>query len=128
MAQGTAYAALRTGGKEPLDISNIAELCQQKLDQVSDELRRRSQAHMTDVVIQLPKFTEENGQWRLDGEIGDGKIYEIAFDGTDAHAEIIEKHTGLTFLGDSTNEYNAEIPCHMSGKMTKRRVILAKTY
>ena len=42
--------------------------------------------------------------------------------------EIIEKHTGLTFLGDSTNEYNAEKPCHMSGKMTKRRVILAKTY
>ncbi|MDP7373370.1 MAG: hypothetical protein QF588_05745, partial [Candidatus Poseidoniaceae archaeon] len=84
--------------------------------------------HMTDVVIQLPKFTEENGQWRLDGEIEDGKIYEIAFDGTDAHAEIIEKHTGLTFLGDSTNEYNAEKPCHMSGKMTKRRVILAKTY
>ena len=128
MAQGTAYAALRTGGKEPLEISNIAELCQQKLDQVSDELRRRSHAHMTDVVVQLPNFTEENGQWKLDGEIEDGKIYEIAFDGTDAHAEIIEKHTGLTFLGDSTNEYNAEIPCHMSGKMTKRRVILAKTY
>ena len=88
-----------------------------------------AQAHMTDVVIQLPKFTEENGQWKLDGEIEDGKIYEIAFDGTDAHAEIIEKHTGLTFLGDSTNEYNAEktVP-HEWEKQTKRRVILAKTY
>jgi hypothetical protein len=52
----------------------------------------------------------------------------MAFDGNDAHAEVIEKLTGLTFLGDSTNEYPQERPCHMTGKMTKRRVILAKTY
>ena len=83
---------------------------------------------MTDVVIKLPKFTEHSGKWTVNGEIEDGKIYEIAFDGSDADAEIIEKHTGLTFLGDSTEEYESEKPCHMSGKMTKRRVILAKTY
>ena len=44
------------------------------------------------------------------------------------HAEVIEKKTGLTFLGDATDDYDAEVPCHMTGKMTKRRVILAKTY
>ena len=43
-------------------------------------------------------------------------------------AEVIEKLTGLTFLGDSIDDYAQEKACHMTGKMTKRRVILAKTY
>ena len=60
--------------------------------------------------------------------VEEGKIYELAFDGTDAHAEKIEKTTGLSFLGDATEPYNEERPCFMSGKMTKRRVLLAKTY
>ena len=64
----------------------------------------------------------------MKGEINDGKIYQMPFEGTDAHAEIIEKATGLTFLGDATEDYDTELPCHMTGKMTKRRVILAKTY
>ena len=61
-------------------------------------------------------------------DVEDGKIYEMAFDGTDAHAETIERSTGLSFLGDSTDPYGEEKPCFMSGKMTTRRVILAKTY
>ena len=85
----TAYAALRTGGKEPLDIENIVELCREKLKEIADELRRRSSAHMDDVMASLPKFVS---RWKLKlmGEIVDGKIYEMPFDGTDAHAEIIE--------------------------------------
>ena len=128
MAQGTVFAALRTGGKEPLDVNNIAELCHSKLSEISNELRKRSMEHMTDVVIGLPDFENNDGHWTMKGEIIDGKIYEMPFEGTDAHAEIIEKQTGLTFLGDSVDEYESPIPCHMTGKMTKRRVILAKTY
>ena len=128
IAQGTAFAALRTGGKEPLAMDSIAELCREKLSEISSELRKRSAAHMDGVVNELPKFTEESGTWSMDGEVKDGKIYQMPFEGTDAHAEIIEKATGLTFLGDSTDDYNTELPCHMTGKMTKRRVILAKTY
>ena len=128
MAQGTAFAALRTGGKEPLDVNKIAELCHAKLSEISDELRKRSMEHMTDVMIRLPDFENNDGQWIMKGEIKDGKIYEMPFEGTDAHAEIIEKQTGLTFLGDSVDEYESPTPCHLTGKMTKRRVILAKTY
>ena len=128
MAQGTVFAALRTGGKEPLDVNNIAELCQSKLSEISNELRKRSMEHMTDVMVRLPDFENNDGHWTIKGEIIDGKIYEMPFEGTDAHAEIIEKQTGLTFLGDSVDEYESLIPCHMTGKMTKRRVILAKTY
>lgn len=128
MAQGTAYAALRTGGNEPLAIDNIVALCQEKLDQISEELRNRSLQHMNNVMVELPNFVENSGSWEMQGEIIDGKIYEMAFDGTDAHAEVIERHTGLTFLGDATDEYESSKPCHMTGKMTKRKVILAKTY
>mgnify|MGYP001288166357 CR=1 FL=1 len=59
---------------------------------------------------------------------GQGKVETTTFDGNDAHAEVIEKLTGLTFLGDSTDDYSHEKQCHMTSKMTKRRVILAKTY
>jgi len=128
MAQGTAFAALRTGGKEALSIDIIVELCKQKLDDVANELRKRSHVHMNDVMLPLPEFVENEGEWTMNGDILDGKIYEMPFDGNDAHAEVIEKLTGLTFLGDSIDEYGHEKPCHMTGKMTKRRVILAKTY
>ena len=114
----SAFAARRTGGKEPLPLDNIVHECNRVLSEISDELRSRAAAHSENVVIPLTDL--EN--------VEDGKIYEMAFDGTDAHAETIERTTGLSFLGDSTDEYGEEKPCFMSGKMTTRRVILAKTY
>ncbi|MDA8790608.1 proline--tRNA ligase [Candidatus Poseidoniaceae archaeon] len=128
IAQGTAFAARRTGGKEPIPMEDLSKACKTILDEIAEELRKRSSAHMSDVVQPLPIFTEQDGTWVMNGEIEEGKIYEIPFDGTDAHAEAIERTTSLTFLGDSTDEYETEQPCHMSGKMTRRRVILAKTY
>ena len=114
----TAFAARRTGGKEPLSMDNIVAECNRVLDEISDELRNRSKAHTENILIPLTDL--ENVQ--------DGKIYELAFDGTDAHAETIERTTGLSFLGDATEPYENERPCFMSGKPTTRKVILAKTY
>jgi len=114
----SAFAARRTGGKEPLPLDNIVNECNRVLEEIADELRTRAAAHTENVVIPLTDL--EN--------VEDGKIYEMAFDGTDAHAETIERTTGLSFLGDSTDSYGEEKPCFMSGKMTTRRVILAKTY
>ena len=51
----------------------------------------------------------------------------MAFDGSDAHAEVIERLTGLTFLGDATEEIQKLIVTCLR-KPTKRKVILAKTY
>ena len=114
----SAFAARRTGGKEPLPLDNIVNECNRVLAEIADELRTRAAAHTENVVIPLTDL--EN--------VEDGKIYEMAFDGTDAHADTIERTTGLSFLGDSTDSYGEEKPCFMSGKMTTRRVILAKTY
>ena len=115
---GTAFAARRTGGKEPLPLDNIVGECRRVLVEIADELRSRAKSHTENVVLPLASLDD----------IDEGKIYEIPFDGTDAHAETIEKKTGLSFLGDSTNPYSSEMPCFMSGKLTRRRVILAKTY
>jgi prolyl-tRNA synthetase len=128
ISQGTAFAARRTGGKEPIPMDDLPNACLAILDEIAVELRKRSSAHMEDVIQPLPPFSEIDGTWVMEGEIEDGKIYQIPFDGTDAHAEAIERATSLTFLGDSTDEFAEERPCHMSGKMTRRRVILAKTY
>ena len=114
----SAFAARRTGGKEPLPLDNILQECNRVLSEISDELRTRAAAHTENVVIPLTDLES----------VEDGKIYEVPFDGTDAHAETIERTTGLSFLGDSTDAYGEEKPCFMSGKMTTRRVILAKTY
>jgi len=114
----TAFAARRTGGKEPLPLDSIAEECKRVLNEISAELRKRAAAHTENVVVPLTDLND----------VEDGKIYEMAFDGTDAHAETIERATGLSFLGDSTTPYDEKQPCFMSGKMTTRRVILAKTY
>ena len=58
----------------------------------------------------------KDGQWSMDGEVSDGHIYELAFDGSDARAEVIERTTGLSFLGDATDPYDSERPCHMTGE------------
>ena len=118
MENNTAFAARRTGGKEPLSMDNIVDECNRVLSEISDELRLRASAHSDNVVIPLTSLDD----------VEDGKIYEMAFDGTDSHAETIERTTGLSFLGDATEPYEDEKACFMSGKMTTRRVLLAKTY
>jgi hypothetical protein len=80
------------------------------------------------VVQPLPPMVNEGGAWRLDGEVKDGHIYELAFNGSDAHAEAIERATGMSFLGDATDPYESERACHMTGEPTTRRVLLAKSY
>jgi hypothetical protein len=64
----------------------------------------------------------------LDTELKDGIIYEIAFDGSDADAEVLEKTTGLTILGDCITPFEQEKPCIISGKMTTKRNHLARMY
>ena len=118
MENNTAFAARRTGGKEPLSMDNIVDECNRVLSEISDELRLRASAHTDNVVIPLTSLDD----------VEDGKIYEMAFDGTDSHAETIERTTGLSFLGDATEPYEDEKACFMSGNMTTRRVLLAKTY
>ncbi|MDP6869703.1 MAG: His/Gly/Thr/Pro-type tRNA ligase C-terminal domain-containing protein [Candidatus Poseidoniaceae archaeon] len=114
----SVYAALRTGGKRPLTMENIVENCTEVLSEISEVLRLRASEHCNNIIQTI---TDLNS-------IEDGKIYEMAFDGTDSHAETIERTTGLSFLGDATEPYAEERKCFMSGKPTTRKVLLSKSY
>ena len=75
-----------------------------------------------------PSFSVDGDKLVFDESINTDQVYEMAFEGNDAEAEIIEKSTGLTFLGNSTNTYSEPKNCVISGKSTRNRVYLARTY
>ena len=64
----------------------------------------------------------------LETNLEDGFVYEMPFEGNDAEAELIEKETGFSFLGESTTPYSKERKCLVTGKHTTNRIFLAKTY
>ena len=76
----------------------------------------------------LPKFTVDGDNLVFDEPIDSSYVYEMAFKGNDAEAQMIEENTGLVFLGNSTSKYSKPKTCVMSGKPTHNRVYLAKTY
>ena len=77
--------------------------------------------------ILLPQIRNGN-KLNFNETIQNDKVYEFAFAGNDAEAEMIEKSTGLSFLGDSTKSYDDEQPCVITGTLTTRRIYLAKAY
>jgi len=128
LKNASVFSAKRTGGKQPIPIDNLIQGTIDALDEVSTELRSRSNQHLEDVIQPLPEFTKQEEGWQMNGEVIDGHIYEIPFAGSDAEAEAIERATSLGFLGDATEPYPNPRPCHMSGEMTTRRVLLSKSY
>ena len=73
---------------------------------------------MNDVMVQLPEFVESDGNWdKVVGDIIDGKIYEMAFNGNDAHGGYREINWSYIFRRFN-HEYPQERPCLMTGKMT----------
>ncbi|MDP6889153.1 MAG: His/Gly/Thr/Pro-type tRNA ligase C-terminal domain-containing protein [Candidatus Thalassarchaeaceae archaeon] len=116
---GNAFAARRTGGKEPIPLDDISNSVQQQLSLIGDELSNRSHSHVIHCVNRLNS---------LDQEIVDGQIYEIAFDGTDADAELLEKTTGLAMLGEALTPYETEQVCIITGKPTTRKQHIARMY
>ena len=61
-------------------------------------------------------------------KLEEGFVYEMAFEGNDAEAEMIEKETGFSLLGESTRPFSKKRKCMITGKTTHSRVFLAKTY
>ena len=76
----------------------------------------------------MPNLKITGSNISLEEDLEDGYVYEMAFNGNDAEAEMIEKETGFSFLGESTSPYSKERECIVSGKPTNKRVFIAKTY
>jgi len=122
--QGSVFAARRTGGKSPIPMDDLENGVRNTLNVIADELRTRAAAHVDEIVQPLPALTESG----LATPVEEGRIYELAFDGSDADAERLERATGLGFLGDATDPYEEARPCHASGKPTTRRVLMSRSY
>ncbi|MDB4602557.1 proline--tRNA ligase [Euryarchaeota archaeon] len=120
--------SLRTGGKIEVDLENLSETINQHLDDISETLLDRSSNNISELVQKFPGISSSDSGWKLNSPIEDGIVYELAFDGNDADAEVLEKITGLALLGDCVEPYSESIPCAVTGKLTTRKQHLARMY
>tara|TARA_B100001173_G_scaffold243616_1_gene213679 strand:+ start:31 stop:1119 length:1089 start_codon:yes stop_codon:yes gene_type:complete len=128
LKSGQFVLTKRTGGKESHNVNHLLTVVSDSLEAIEFELRSRAQIHMENLVLDFPGLRKSNKGWELINPIEDGKVYEFAFDGNDSDAEILEKATGLTFLGDCNVPYNEPKPCVITGRMTTRKQHIAKMY
>ena len=128
LANNSVMCAKRTGEKTSQALDNIVETINNQLELIGDEMMSNSLEHFNSHIQKLPNFTVDGNKLIFDTPIQTDMVYEFAFAGNDAEAEMIEKSTDLSFLGDSTKLYDKEIPCVMTGTPTNRRIYLSKTY
>lgn len=128
LANDSFMFARRTGGKESHPLSNLVSAVNNELNTIGEEMSKSSRKHFRSSIKILPNFTVDGDNLVFDEPVESGHVYEMAFKGNDAEAQMIEESTGLVFLGNSTSKYSKPKTCAMSGKPTHNRVYLAKTY
>ena len=128
LANNSVMCARRTGGKKSYPLENLVDTVRSELKTISSEMNKQSSNYFNSRIKPLPNFKREGSTLVFDQDIEKGIVYEMAFNGNDAEAELIEKNTNLSFLGDSTTSFDSDVQCCITGKKTKRRVFLAKTY
>ena len=128
LKSGQFVLSMRTGGKASHDVNDLLNVISDSLDSTESELRNRAAVHMENLVLDFPGIEQSSDGWKLTKPLQDGKVYQLAFDGNDSDAEILEKATGLTFLGDCIDSYSEPQPCAVTGRMTTRKQHLARMY
>ena len=128
LANNSVMCARRTGGKNSHSLENLVATVREELDIIGKEMDEGSTDHFNSHIKNLPSFSNDGDKLVFDEPIQSGNVYEMAFEGNDAEAEMIEKSTGLTFLGNSTSTYSEAKSCIITGKSTHNRVYLARTY
>ena len=121
---GTEYWFL----KHKVNLDDICSTISDFLNTISDILRERAGVHQNQLVHEFPGLTKSNSQWELNEKLDEGIVYVFPFDGNDADAEILEKATGLTLLGDCDKDYEESLPCVITGNLTTRKQHLARMY
>ena len=118
---------LRTGGKVEVDLEGAAAEISAMLSGISEELRNRANSVVSDLVKEFP-IEKLDAEDNLDSIIDDGIVYEISFDGTDSDAELLEKKTGLTLLGECEAHFTEQRNCLVTGKKTTKKQYIARMY
>ena len=120
--------ARRTGEKSSCSLDDLLISVRKELDSVDKQMKENAKSHFNGHIKKMPNLKINGSTISLEKDLEEGYVYEMAFDGNDAEAEMIEKETGFSFLGESTSPYSKERGCIVSGKSTNKRVFLAKTY
>ena len=128
LANSSVMCVRRTGGKTSHPIDDLIEAVENELTAVGEDMNKNSMEHFKSCIRDLPNFSVDGNKLVFDEQIQSGIVYEMAFDGNDAEAEMIEKSTDLSFLGNSTTSYSKSKSCVMTGRPTQNRVYLARTY
>ncbi len=129
LESSSCLVSIRTGGKEQFPIDGFSNSAQKLLDSVSSKLRSNAQTVADGMVHPFPGLADADaGILATKHPIEDGCVYELAFDGSDSDAEILEKSTGLTLLGESDTPFDEPVPCAVTGKPTTRRQHIARMY
>jgi prolyl-tRNA synthetase len=128
LTKGKCIISLRTGGKMAPPLDDIASTVSDALDSLADELRLRANRNLEDLVKPLPSLVGEKGNLEFAEQFEGGIVYEVAFDGNDTDAEVLEKLTGMTLLGDCDDSFKEPRVCAITGKSTQRRQYIARMY
>ena len=129
LASSSCLVSIRTGGKEQLPLDGFNNSARKLLDSMASTLRSNAQTIADGLVHTFPGFVKGGDEALVVNEpIVDGFVYELAFDGSDSDAEILEKSTGLTLLGESDTPFPEPTPCAVTGKLTTRRQHIARMY
>ena len=120
--------ARRTGEKSSYSLDKLLISVNKELELVNVHMRDNATAHFNQHIKKMPNLSIEGSKINFEQDLEEGYVYEMAFEGNDAEAELIEKETGFSFLGESTIPYSKEQKCIVSGKNTIKKVFLAKTY
>ena len=129
LASSSCLVSIRTGGKEQLPLDGFNNSARKLLDSMASTLRSNAQTIADGLVHTFPGFVKGDDDTLIVNEpIVDGFVYELAFDGSDSDAEILEKSTGLTLLGESDTPFPEPTPCAVTGNLTTRRQHIARMY
>ena len=125
---GNFVVTERTGKKYDVKIAHLEESIVAALDSVSNELRERANEVFNSLVVELPHIIKSDDSHNFSSPLNEGVVYSFPFCGNDSDAEILEKLSGLTMLGECIEEYSEPRNCIMTGKPTTKKHHIARMY
>jgi prolyl-tRNA synthetase len=125
---GNCVITERTGNKYEAKLVDIEDSVNAALDSVSDELRKRANESFANLVKELPDIINSDNGYELSSPLSDGTVYSFPFCGNDSDAEVLEKLSGLTMLGECVDQYPEPRNCVITGNLTTNKQHIARMY
>ena len=100
--------ARRTGEKSSYKLEELVNSVKNELDLVNENMKETANTHFNKRIKQMPNIEVVGLKISLETNLEEGFVYEMPFEDNDAEAELIEKETGFSFLGESTTPYSKE--------------------